>query len=99
MIIGLEIADDGNHMGRLELPLPDIGHSLENRAKDVQEKIRAQTPEELKSSVKVKPFRKGDRTGLAIEYDDRAENFVYIAMEYPRGDRKDESVDPSRRKA
>ena len=83
-------------MGRLELPLPDIGGKLKERAKDVQDKIRAQTPKELRASVKVKPFRKGGMEGLAIEYDDRAENFVYIAMEYPRGEKKGESVDPSR---
>ena len=83
----------GEIVGRLELPLPEIGKQLKERAKDVQAKIRAQTPEELRGSVKVRPFKKGDVTGLTIEYDDRAENFVYIAMEYPRGGGKKESAD------
>lgn len=83
-------------MGRLELPLPDIGGELKKRAKEVQKRIRVQTPEEFRDSIKVRPFKKVGMEGLAIEYDDRAENFVYIAMEYPRGKNKDESVDPSR---
>jgi len=81
-------------MGRLELPLPEMGGRLEERAKDVQARIRAQTPEDLRDSIVVKPFRKGDLTGLAIEYDDRAENFVYVAMEYPRGGDREESAIP-----
>ena len=72
-------------MGRLELPLPEIGIPLKAHAKDMQARMRAQVPSELRKSVKVKPFKKGERTGIVIEYDDRAENFVYTAMEYPRG--------------
>ena len=72
-------------MGRLELPLPEIGTPLKAHAKNMQDRIRAHVPSELRKSVKVKAFKKGDTTGIAIEYDDRAENFVYTAMEYSRG--------------
>jgi hypothetical protein len=72
-------------MGRLELPLPELGNSLESRAKQVQARIREQTPKDLRSTIVVKTFKKGKETGLTIEYDDRAENFVFMAMEYPKG--------------
>ena len=84
----------GDIVGRLELPLPDVGVSLESHAKEMQTRIREQTPKELRSSIIVRAFKKGNETGLAIEYDDRAENFVYMAMEYPKGGRKKESVVP-----
>ena len=74
-------------MGRLELPLPDLGKgtkSLEAAVQNMQTRIRKQVPEELRNTVVVKTFKKGKTTGVAIEYDDRAENFVYIAMEYPK---------------
>jgi len=76
-------------VGRLELPLPEIGTPLEAHAKDMETRIRAHVPSELRKSVRVKAFKKGDRTGIVIEYDDRAENFVYTAMEYPRGGGKE----------
>jgi hypothetical protein len=79
-------------MGRLELPLPEIGAPLKAHAKHMQARIRAQVPDELKKSIKVKVFKKGDKTGIAIEYDDRAENFVYTAMEYPREGGKENPV-------
>jgi hypothetical protein len=84
-------------MGRLELPLPQLGkgkQSLEVVAKDMQEKIRARAPKDLRETITVKPFTKGKQTGLSIEYDDRAENIVYMAMEYPKGGGKKESVVP-----
>jgi hypothetical protein len=71
-------------MGRLELPLPEMGRSLETHAKDLQERIREHIPEKLRMTVVVKTFKKGDRTGIAIEYDDKVENLVYAAIEYPR---------------
>lgn len=83
-------------MGRLELPLPEIGRALKEHVKDMQAKIRAQTPPELRESIVVNAFKKGGKTGIAIEYDDRAESFVYTAIEYPRGGRE-ESVDPHQR--
>ena len=73
-------------MGRLELPLPDIGKgktSLDLAAKEMQARIRNDIPEQFRRSLTVKPFRKGERTGLAIEYDDKAENMIYSAIEYP----------------
>ncbi|MBU0684686.1 MAG: hypothetical protein ABIE25_04450 [Thermoplasmatota archaeon] len=79
-------------MGKLELPLPEIGNSLESHAKEIQARIREQTPKDLRDSIVVKAFKKGKETGLAIEYDDRAENFVYMAMEYPKGGGKKESA-------
>ena len=74
-------------MGRLELPLPEIGkgeESLESAAARMQDRIRNQVPEHLRNTIIVKAFKKGKTTGLAIEYDDRAENYVYFAMEYPK---------------
>lgn len=74
-------------MGRLELQLPDLGKgakSIEAAAEDMQARIRKRVPPELRSTIVVKAYRKGKVTGVAIEYDDRAENFVYMAMEYPK---------------
>jgi hypothetical protein len=76
----------------LELPLPEIGAPLKAHAKHVQARIRAQVPDELTKSIKVKVFKKGQRTGIVIEYDDRAENLVYAAMEYSRGGGKERPV-------
>jgi hypothetical protein len=84
-------------MGRLELPLPQLGkgrQSLEVVAKEMQEKIRARAPKDLRETIIVKPFTKGKQTGLSIEYDDRAENIVFMAMEYPMGGGKKGSVVP-----
>lgn len=75
--------------------MPELGKgSLSGLAKDMEKKIKAQTPDSLRSTIKVQPFRKGQQTGIAIEYDDRAERFVYVAIEYPRGSRKEETVVP-----
>jgi hypothetical protein len=60
--------------------------SLDDASKEMQARIRKQVPAELRDSVLVKSFKKGKTTGLAIEYDDRAENYVYMAMEYPKKD-------------
>ena len=88
-------------MGRLELPLPEFGKvardNLNTAARNMEAKIRAQTPVELRESIIVRTYKKGDSTGIAIEYDDRAENYVYVAMEYPRPGRKEESVIPRKK--
>jgi hypothetical protein len=84
-------------MGKLELPLPRLGkgkQSLEHVAKEMQEKIRTSAPKNLRETIIVKPFTKGELTGLSIEYDDRAERFVYVAMEYPAGSGKEEDAVP-----
>jgi len=75
-------------MGRLEIPLPEMGEMLSDNAKKLEDKIKKQTPTALRGSIKVGTYKKGEHTGLAIEYDDRAENFVYTAMEYPLVRRK-----------
>jgi len=75
-------------MGRLEIPLPEIGESLSTNARKLEERIKQQTPTALRNSIRVGTYKKGNHTGLAIEYDDRAENFVYTAMEYPLVRRK-----------
>ncbi|OGS42026.1 MAG: hypothetical protein A3K67_07750 [Euryarchaeota archaeon RBG_16_62_10] len=83
----------------MEIPLPELGGgklSLKSSARAMEKRIKDQTPADLRRSIVVKPFRKGERTGLVIEFDDRAENFVYVAMEYPRGGGKKESVAPHR---
>lgn len=88
-------------MGRLELPLPQLGkgkQSLESVAKEMQEKIRASAPKDLRNSIIVKPFKDGKRTGLAIDYDDRAEGVVYVAIEYPAGSGRQETAVPRKPK-
>ncbi len=88
-------------MGRLELPMPELGNgwkSLESLAEEMERRIRSQVPQALRASVSVRPFRKHGQTGLEIEYDDRAERFVFIAIEYPAGLGKEESVVPSKKR-
>jgi hypothetical protein len=84
-------------MGRLELPLPKLGkgkQSLEVIAKDMQERIRARAPKDLRETIIVKLFTKDGQTGLAIDYDDRVESIVYVAIEYPARSGKKETVLP-----
>jgi hypothetical protein len=84
-------------MGRLELGLPEMGNdSLSWAAKDLEKRIRAQTPEDLRESVVVRPFKNGEKTGVRIEYDDSAERFVFVAIEYPQGSGKHEDAVPHR---
>ena len=83
-------------MGKLELPMPEMGKGLKAAAKDLEARIRAHVPAEFKESIAVTTFKKGDATGLAVVYDDRAENHVYAAIEYPAGSGRGESIDPSR---
>lgn len=85
-------------MGKLELPLPELGVSLDESAKEMQARIRGQVPEDLRSSIAVRAFRRGDRTGLEISYDDRSENIVYSAIEYPKGSGRRERAAPEGRK-
>jgi len=68
--------------------------SLNDAAADLQRRIRAQAPPELRDSIVVKTLRKADQRVLSIEYDDRAENHVYAALEYPRGSGRSESLEP-----
>ena len=80
----------------MELPLPEIGKgnvALKKSAAEMQARIRAQVPPEMRNSIVVKTFRKDNKTGVSIEYDDRAESYVYVAIEYPSG-RRGESVVP-----
>lgn len=81
-------------MGRLELPLPELGTSLDESAKEMQEMIRAHVPEDHRSSVAVRAFRRDGKTGLEISYDDSVENLVYAALEYPKDTRRDEGMGP-----
>jgi hypothetical protein len=88
-------------MGRLELPLPQLGkgkQSLEYVASEMQERIRARAPKDLKETIIVKPFTRGEQTGLSIDYDDRAEGVVYVAIEYPAGSGKKETAVPRKRR-
>ena len=85
----------GVEMGRLELPLPELGEdSLGWSAKDMEKRIRSQTPIEYRDSIEVRPFRKGKQTGVYIEYDDKAEQFVFVAIEYPKGSGRREDAEP-----
>ncbi len=84
-------------MGTLELPMPEFGDgwkSLESMAEEMQKRIRSQVPREFRASVTVTPFRRDGETGLRIEYDDRAERYVYVAIEYPAGSGKEECAAP-----
>lgn len=84
-------------MGKLEIPLPELGEgkqSLASSAKELESRIKSQVPAPLRESIKVRPFRNRSRTGLAIEYDDRAESFVYAALEYPKGGGREEYAEP-----
>jgi len=85
-------------MGKLELPLPELGVSLDESAKEMQDRIRGQVPNRFRDSVVVRAFRKGGKTGLEISYDDEAENFVYVALEYPRGSGRTEKAGPGDRR-
>jgi len=77
-------------VGKLELPLPELGMSLDESAKELQERISSQVPEEFRGSIVVRAFRTGERTGLEVSYDDDVENLVYAAIEYPgRSGRKE----------
>lgn len=84
-------------VGRLELPLPELGEGaigLSSAAKDLEDRIVAQVPEEFRGSIRVRPFKEGERTGIAVEYDDRAESFVFASLEYPRGGGRSERIVP-----
>ena len=82
----------------MELPLPELDNdSLSWAAKDLEKRIRAQTPKDLRNTITVRPFRKGDRTGLDIGYDDEAEQFVQVAIEYPAGGQRHEDAVPHMR--
>ncbi len=82
-------------MGKLELPLPELGtDSLSWSAKDIEKRIRAQTPPDLRTSILVRPFKRSDKTGVSIEYADEAENFVFAAIEYPKDSTRHEDEIP-----
>ena len=84
-------------MGKLELPMPELGKNmLEDSARDLEKRIRLQTPPSLRDSITVRPQRKGEESWLVIEYDDEAEQFVYIAIEYPAGSGRSETADPGK---
>jgi len=74
----------GDKMGRIELLVPDLGkekRSLEFVTEEIQKMIREKVPEEFRDSVFVKTFEREDRSGIAIEFDDRAESFIHVALE------------------
>jgi len=81
-------------VGRLELPLPELGASLDESAIQMQDMIRAHVPEAHRSSVAVRAFRREGKTGLEISYDDAIESLVYAALEYPKNTGRDEGMGP-----
>lgn len=81
-------------MGKLVLPLPELGISIDESADEMQARIRERVPEKLRASISVKALREGSKTGLEVSYDDRAENFVYSAIEYPRVSGRKETAEP-----
>lgn len=75
-------------MGRLELPLPELGRGtqfLSASAEQMQERIRAKVPQEYRSSIVVRAFKRRGSSGLSVEYDDLAEPFVFAVLEEKRG--------------
>ncbi len=73
-------------MGRLELPLPELGRGtqfLEASADEMLAKIRANVPAQYRDSIKVMAFKRRGSSGLAIEFDDAAETYVHAAVENP----------------
>jgi hypothetical protein len=59
--------------------------SLESSAKDLESMIVETVPDEYRSSIVVRAYRKGGSTGLSIEYDDRVEPLVFAVIERPKG--------------
>ena len=67
--------------------MPELGRGtqfLSSSAERMQERIRSKVPEEYRSSIVVRPFKRRGSSGLSVEYDDRAEPFVMVALEEPR---------------
>jgi len=86
-------------MGRLELPIPELGKdSLNWSAKDIEKRVRSQIPADLRDSVTVRPFKNGERTGVSIDYPDEAEQLVFVAIEYPKGGKRHEDTVPHGRR-
>jgi len=74
-------------MGRVELPIPELGRGtqfLTSDAEELEKRIRAAVPAQFRKSIKVLPFKRRGSSGLAVEYDDAAERFVWAAIEAPR---------------
>lgn len=74
-------------MGRLELPIPELGRGtqhLDAAADEMQERIRRNVPERFRESIVVRPFKRRGSSGLAIEYDDAAEPHVFAVIEHPK---------------
>ncbi len=84
-------------MGKLEMPMPDLGKgasSLDAQAKALEKRIRAQMPKDLAESVRVRTVRTKERSVLEIVFDDRAEQMVLVAIEYPKGSGREECAEP-----
>ena len=85
-------------MGTLEMPMPDLGKgegSLEAQGRRLERRIRSHLPREPRDKVTVAVYADGERTGLRIEFDDRAEQMVLVALEYPPGSDREECEMPS----
>ncbi len=87
MNTGDDTISAGDHVGKIELPMPELGRGtqfLNSSADRMQEEIRSKVPDEYRSSVVVRPFKRRGSTGISVEYDDRAESFVLAALEAAR---------------
>ncbi len=83
-IIGSALPMAGDHVGRIDLPLPELGRGtqfLSSSAERMQDMIRSEVPVEHRSSVVVRPFKSRGSTGLSVEYDDAVESYVLAALE------------------
>lgn len=88
MYTGEDTTSDGDSVGKIELPMPELGRGtqfLSSSADRMQEDIRSKVPERYRSTVVVRPFKRRGSTGISVEYDDEAEPYVMAALE-ERGD-------------
>jgi len=80
----LAIPESGDFVGRIDLPMPELGRGtqfLEASADELQAKIRSKVPKQYRSSVVVRPFKRRGSTGLSVEYEDIIEAEVMSAIE------------------
>ncbi|MBE0518408.1 MAG: hypothetical protein IH630_04185 [Thermoplasmata archaeon] len=80
----LAISGFGDFVGRIDLPMPELGRGtqfLEASADELQAKIRSKVPKQYRSSVVVRPFKRRGSTGLSVEYEDIIEAEVMAAIE------------------
>jgi hypothetical protein len=56
---------------------------LDAAADEMLAKVKKRVPDRFKESIVVRPFKRRGSSGLAIEYEDAAEPYVFAAIEQP----------------